>query len=137
MNQVIVMKSVFGGVAICEPTGEIPIEQVLTKDCPASASPRIVNKTDLPTDNWDFFNSWEFDKDNKIIVNFDKAIEQTKSRLRAERMPLLQKLDVDFQRALEAGADTSAIVSEKQRLRDIPNLADAATTLDELRAIVC
>jgi len=32
-------------------------------------------------------------------------------------------------------ADASAIVAEKQRLRDITQLADAATTLDELKAI--
>lgn len=32
-----------------------------------------------------------------------------------------------------AGADTSAIVAEKQRLRDITKLADSAGTLDELR----
>jgi hypothetical protein len=43
--------------------------------------------------------------------------------------------DVLFQRALEANADTSAIVVEKQRLRDITNLADACTTTAELRAL--
>jgi hypothetical protein len=47
----------------------------------------------------------------------------------------LQAQDVAFQRALEQGADTTAIVAEKQRLRDITNLADQATTLDELKAI--
>lgn len=70
-----------------------------------------------------------------ITVNLNKAREITKARLRAERTPLLQKLDVDFQRALESGADTSAIVAEKQRLRDITDLADQAQTLDELRAL--
>jgi hypothetical protein len=48
---------------------------------------------------------------------------------------LLQSQDVAFQRALESGADTTAIVAEKQRLRDITALADQATTLDELRAL--
>jgi hypothetical protein len=48
---------------------------------------------------------------------------------------LLQAQDVAFQRALESDADTSAIVAEKQRLRDITNLADAATTLEQLKAI--
>ena len=70
-----------------------------------------------------------------IIVNVNKAKEITKERLRAERAPLLQAQDVAFQRALEEGADTAAIVAEKQRLRDITNLADEATTLDELKAI--
>jgi hypothetical protein len=70
-----------------------------------------------------------------ITVNLDKAKAITKDRLRAERTPLLQAQDVAFQRALESGADTSAIVAEKQRLRDITGLADSATTLDELKAI--
>jgi hypothetical protein len=70
-----------------------------------------------------------------ITINMDKAKAITKVRLRAEREPLLTAQDVAFQRALETNADTSAIVAEKQRLRDITQLADAATTLDELKAI--
>jgi len=70
-----------------------------------------------------------------IVINIDKAKAITKDRLRAERTPLLQEQDVAFQRALETGADTAAIVAEKQRLRDITALADTATTLDELKGI--
>ena len=70
-----------------------------------------------------------------ITINFDKAKAITKDRLRAERTPLLQAQDVAFQRALESGADTTAIVAEKQRLRDITKLADQATTLDELKQL--
>ena len=70
-----------------------------------------------------------------IVINIDKAKAITKDRLRAERQPLLQEQDVAFQRALETGADTSAIVAEKQRLRDITKLADEATTLEELKEL--
>ena len=70
-----------------------------------------------------------------ITINLNKAKDITKDRLRTERAPLLQEQDVAFQRALESGADTSAIVAEKQRLRDITNLADTATSLDELKGI--
>lgn len=70
-----------------------------------------------------------------ITINLDKAVEITKDRLRAERTPLLQAQDVAFQRALETNQDTTTIVAEKQRLRDLPTLADAATTLDALRAL--
>lgn len=72
-----------------------------------------------------------------ISIDFNKAKEITKDRLRAERIPLLSAQDVAFQRALETGADTSAIIAEKQRLRDITNLVDNCTTLDELRALSC
>ena len=70
-----------------------------------------------------------------ITINMDKAKAITKTRLRVEREPLLTAQDVAFQRALESSADTAAIVAEKQRLRDITKLADAATTLDELKTI--
>jgi hypothetical protein len=70
-----------------------------------------------------------------ITINISKAKEITKTRLRQERGPLLAAQDIAFQRALEIGADTSIIVAEKQRLRDITNLADIATTIDELKAI--
>ena len=70
-----------------------------------------------------------------ITINLNKAKVITKDRLRTERAPLLQAQDVAFQRALESGADTASIVAEKQRLRDITQLADQAQTLDELKAI--
>jgi hypothetical protein len=70
-----------------------------------------------------------------ITINLDKAKAITKDRLRAERTPLLQEQDVAFQRALESGADTTAIVAEKQRLRDITQLADQATTLEQLKEL--
>jgi hypothetical protein len=70
-----------------------------------------------------------------ITINLNKAKDITKDRLRADRAPLLQALDVQFQRALESGSDTTEIVAEKQRLRDITTLADAATTTDELKAL--
>lgn len=72
-----------------------------------------------------------------ITVNLDKAKAITKDRLRAERTPLLQAQDIAYQRADEAG-DTvkkAEVAAEKQRLRDITQLADQATTLDELKAI--
>jgi hypothetical protein len=68
-----------------------------------------------------------------ITVNINKAKDITKDRLRDERKPLLEAQDVAFQRALETGADTTAIVAEKQRLRDITATLDSMTTLEELK----
>jgi hypothetical protein len=131
VTQLIIFTNENGGVSTCIPTGELPIEQVLTKDCPAGAI--IVDSSTLPTDN-EFYDAWEL-ANKSVTVNLNKAKELTKNRLRAKRMPLLQAQDVAFQRAMESGADTSAIVVEKQRLRDITALADTASTLDELKAI--
>jgi len=73
--------------------------------------------------------------DMAIIVDINKAKDITKDRLRVERKPLLEAQDVLFQRALEYNADTSAIVAEKQRLRDITTLVDTANTVEELKAL--
>jgi len=72
-----------------------------------------------------------------ITVNIDKAKDITKDRLREERKSLLEAQDVLFQKALETDADTTAIVTEKQRLRDITDTVDSMTTLDELKAATC
>jgi hypothetical protein len=130
MSQIIIFSNDNGGVSTCIPTGEISIESVLTKDCPKGAI--IVDSNTLPNQHNDFYDAWEL-IDGKVEVSFPKAVELTKKRLRAERTPLLAAQDVAFQRALEEGADTTAIVAEKQRLRDITNIT--ATTLDELRAL--
>lgn len=66
-------------------------------------------------------------------VNFTKAQDITKERLRVDRKPLFEEQDVLFMRAQEAGSDTSAIVTEKQRLRDITIQVDSMSTLDELK----
>ena len=71
--------------------------------------------------------------DMGIIVDINKAKDITKNRLRIERKPLLEAQDVAFQRALESNADTSVIVAEKQRLRDITNQVDTMTTVEELK----
>jgi hypothetical protein len=128
--QVIIHTNSNGGVSVTVPTGEISVQAVLEKDCPSGAI--IVEQSALPNQYNDFFDCWEL-KDGKVEVSLAKATEITKKRLRAEREPLLAAQDVAFQRALETGANTSAIVAEKQRLRDITNFS--ATTLDELRSL--
>jgi hypothetical protein len=132
MAQVIIFQNEQGGVSVCTPTGEMPIEQVQAKDTPAGSI--IVDNDSLPYEHINFFDAWELNG-TTVTVSLDKAKAITKDRLRIERAPLLQAQDVAFQRALEENADTTAIVAEKQRLRDITQLADQATTLDELKAI--
>ena len=70
-----------------------------------------------------------------ITINMDKAKNITKERLRQERKPLLEAQDILFMKAQEEGSDTTTIVAEKQRLRDITNSVDSCTTTDELKAL--
>jgi hypothetical protein len=118
------------GVAIIHPTGELSIEEVAAKDVPSGVPYRIVNDDEVPSDRA-FRDALKYD----LTVDMPKAVNITKDRLRVERAPLLTALDVQYQRAQEDGRDTTIIISEKQRLRDVTKLADAATTLDELKAL--
>lgn len=134
MSQVIIFTNTDGGVSVCMPTGELPIEQVQAKDIPAGIDSYIVDASSLPEEDNDFFDCWEQTR-GVVTVSLAKAKEHTKNRLRAERAPLLAAQDVLFQRALESMADTTAIIAEKTRLRDITQLADTCETLADLRAL--
>ena len=68
-----------------------------------------------------------------ITIDINKAKVITKDRLREERKPLLDAQDILFNRALEESKDTSAIVKEKNRLRDITNQVDGMKTLKQLK----
>mgnify|MGYP003648861629 CR=1 FL=1 len=68
-----------------------------------------------------------------VSISMTKAKAITKDRLRADRKPLLEAQDILFNRALETSSSTTAIVTEKNRLRDITNQVDSMTTLDELK----
>ena len=69
-----------------------------------------------------------------IQIDIPKAKAITKDRLRADRTPLLEAQDILFMKAQEAGTSTSAIVTEKNRLRDITNQVDSMSTTDALKA---
>lgn len=74
-----------------------------------------------------------------MTINMAKAVEIKKDQLRAERKPLLEKLDVEFIRAVESG-DTEAqatIAAKKVKLRDVTSDAalTTAATPAELKAV--
>ena len=70
-------------------------------------------------------------------INITKAKDITKERLRWERKPLLEAQDILFMQAQESNSDTTAIVAEKNRLRDITKKVDSCKTTDELKALKC
>jgi hypothetical protein len=72
MSQVIIYQNPSApNVVVCYPTGELPIEQVLTKDCPSGAV--IVDSSILPTGAYtQFFDSWRWNG-TTITVDFPSA----------------------------------------------------------------
>jgi hypothetical protein len=79
MAQVIIYTNSNGGVSVTIPTGELPIEQVLIKDCPTGAI--IVNESELPTEDFD---AWVL---NNGVVTVDAT---KKAAIQAEKQ---QKTD--------------------------------------------
>ena len=70
-----------------------------------------------------------------ITIDITKAKEVWKDKIRAVRKPALEKLDLDFIKAQEAGSSTTSIVADKNTLRDLPDQVDTATTVDEIKAV--
>ena len=89
MAQVIIYTNDNGGVSVCTPTGEISIEEVLTKDCPAGAI--IVDDSTLPTE---YFNAWEL-VNGTVVVNETKkqAIIDAKQTVIDTKVSALVKLN--------------------------------------------
>ena len=69
-------------------------------------------------------------------INMSKAKDIHKDNIREARKGKLVELDIEYQRAQETSADTSAIVAKKQVLRDYPAHAGIATATNttELKA---
>ena len=74
-----------------------------------------------------------------IGVNIPKAKELQKERFRQVRKPLLEALDIDYQRADEAGdaSKQTEVAAKKQALRDVTNSTtlNDATSEAEVRAV--
>ena len=74
-----------------------------------------------------------------IGVNIPKAKELQKERFRQVRKPLLDALEIDYQRADEAGdaSKKTEIATKKQALRDVTNntALNDATSEAEVRAV--
>lgn len=70
-----------------------------------------------------------------IKIDMSKAKEITKNRLRAEREPLLEALDIEVMKNLSDATKLAEIEAEKQRLRDITKVVDTLSTVEELKSV--
>ena len=133
-----------GVIAVVHPTDlsleEMTIEQIAQKVVPVGISTySIVEDSVVPTDR-SFRNSWVGvgigTTGGTIIEDMTKAKELHKAKIREARVDKLASLDIEYQRATETSADTSAIVTKKQALRDAPAASGIATASNttELKA---
>lgn len=87
---------------------------------------------ELPT-KWDQ-STWAF-KDGIVYVDLAKAIDWKIADIRAKRVALLAALDTQRNIAVRRGTDVTAIDQEIEYLCDLPDLARAAESLEDLESI--
>ena len=133
-----------GVIAVVHPSDqslvEMTIEEIAQRVVPVGISTySIVEDSVIPTDR-SFRNSWVGvgigTTGGTIIEDMTKAKELHKAKIREARVDKLSALDIEYQRATESSADTSAIVAKKQALRDAPAASGIATSANttELKA---
>ena len=133
-----------GVIAVVHPTPqsleEMTINEIAQRVVPVGISTySIVEDSVIPTDR-SFRNSWVGvdvgTTGATITEDIEKAKEWHKTRIREARVDKFAELDIEYQRATETSADTSAIVAKKQALRDAPTASGIATATNttELKA---
>ena len=133
-----------GVIAVVHPTDqslkEMTIEEIAQRVVPVGISTySIVADSVIPTDRT-FRNSWVGvgigTTGGTITEDMTKAKELHKAKIREARADKFTALDIEYQRATETSADTSAIVTKKQALRDAPAASGIATASNttELKA---
>lgn len=115
-------------VAICTPVLDsgLTIEQIAEKDVPQGTPRRICNASDLPQVG-DFFDAWFYDEtvqNAPVSIDVAKVHKIWKDGWRKARTPILERLDVEWMRAMEQGNTilSQELANKKQVLRDVTDI---------------
>ena len=130
MAQVIIHSNANGGISVTVPTGELPINEVLAKDCPAGAI--IVDDSTLPQGaDAQFFDAWEL-SGSTVTVNFEKAKAIKLAQFNANAVAEAQKRQLN---TLAGIANEVADADFTAQLTAGRTAISSATTTAELVAI--
>lgn len=161
MKEGILYRQSDGVVAITIPAGSYTAQNVLDDSSSGNGAPALMSYVQnkhwtiinidnhLPTDSASnvFRDAWtitdanlkdnstiESGKDSTSYIDIDMAKAKVfwKNKIRFFRQPVLETLDIQFQRMQEASGDTTGIVARKQHLRDLTNSCDSASTIQDL-----
>ena len=136
-NKRIVYKNEDGGVCIVVPTGEIPLEEVLTKDIPAGLAYEIVTTDEIPADRT-FRGAWVLG-DCCIEHDIDRCRDIAHNKRRVARSAEFAPHDEVIMKQIP-GADAVAAEEARQEIRDkyakIQSDIDAAVDVDEIKAVL-
>jgi hypothetical protein len=124
MSQVIIYTQTNGQVAVCYPTGEIPIEEVLIKDCPPGAI--IVDESTLPQGaDAQFFDAWVING-STISVNFAKAQSDYLKKYNSMALKVAEKRQLNTLAGITNLPDDATWLAKLNADRD--SIASATTT---------
>jgi hypothetical protein len=128
MAQVIIYTNTNGGVSVCFPTGELSIEQVLTKDCPAGAI--IVDNSSLPQGNdAQFFDSW-------VLNGTTVSVDQAKAKAQATNQLNRLAYNEAQHRMAKAGAGLSNVLSDTDWASILSTARSAITAATDTTGLV-
>ncbi len=134
MNQRIIYSQPDGTVAVVIPTGELPIEQVLAKDVPAGATGEIVDISVIPSDRT-FRGAWE-KSGQSVVPNLAKSKTIAHDKRRAARALEFAPLDIEATIPAKAQQAEAAREAIRQKYDVMQTAMDAATTVEELKALL-
>ena len=131
MPQVIIYANDSGHVSLCIPTGEIPIEDVLVKDCPPGAI--IVDTADLPPLNDSLFNAWTLQNDGTVFIDLQEA-----KALRTRQIYDAARATLPARQANDAMGlpNTPSNAEWQSALSDATQAVQMAGTVDQVRDVV-
>ena len=119
-----------GQVAVCVPTGELPINEVLAKDCPAGAI--IVDDSALPQGaDAQFFDAWKLNG-STVTVDFPTAQAHKLRDFNAAAVQVAQKRQLNTLAGIANTPDDAIFTTELTNGRAA---IVAATTTAQLVAI--
>jgi hypothetical protein len=131
MTQIIIYTNTTGGVSICYPTGEIPIEQVKINDTPAESI--IVEDSILPIQHDEFFDAWEL-SGSTVSVNLIKSKDIAHNKRRQARAAEFAPLDIKATIPSEATAAETARAIIRAKYATMQTAIDSASTVDEIKS---
>lgn len=117
-------------LAVIMPTGDV---NDAIKDVPEGKPYAVVS--DLSNVDYAYFDGFVYE-DGEAVADIASCKTIHKNKWRAARKPLLEKLDVEYMRALEIEDTVSAasIAVQKQELRDVTQ-TELPDTLSEIKEV--
>jgi hypothetical protein len=126
------------GARLADESEDDFVQRIILKDVPADATDvRVIDASEVPKDRT-FRNAWR-QQANELAVDMPKARAIHMDRIRRARQSELERLDLEWMRAMGRKDQPAADVFEakRERLRNIPQTFDltGAATPEELGAL--